>query len=627
MSETSYLGINIDLERDKGMSQAAYALMRDYYMLPGEVSPQQSFARAATAYCYGDYGLAQRIYDYVSLGYAMFSSPVLSNAPEVTWHSEPVMGTGKLGTIKDMERYGYVTIHSHNDKVLPISCFEIFVPDSIKGQISTTEELAILSVAGGGVGVHNGIRAISDKAPGPIPYMKTLDAAIGYYRQGKTRRGTAAYFMDVSHPDIIEHIKFRVPTGGDTARKSDNRKSFHVGVNITDAFVKAVDTDDVWDLVCPHSGKVYEVVRARELWEEILRSRELTGEPFMVFIDVAQEALPENMKAKGLKIKGSNICTEIFLPTDEDRSSVCCLSSINVEHYDIWKSTTIVEDFIVYLDNVLQFFIDNAIGNGYERTVTGALKERSLGLGTFGWHYLLQSKSIPWESGGVGSASQLNHIVYSTIKGRAIRASEALGIHRGVPEDCDGRRNAHLLAIAPNSNSAIISDSTPSIEPINSNYYTTQTRAGSFVIKNKVLNKYLHTYALDNWKSQEWVDEQWEEIRKNGGSVQGLEWMPNHDKDVFKTSWELDQHWVVQHAEDRQQYVCQGQSVNLFFPPMSSREYINSVHLKAARGRKLKSLYYMRTSNKSRADVVDISFQRRALKDWNESEECVACMG
>lgn len=592
--------IQIDYSRDELLSDEGKKLLKNFYMLPTETSPQEAFARAAESYCMGDYDFAQRIYDYASKLWFMFASPVLSNAPadRKTWKS------------------------------MPISCFLQYVPDNINGQMNTFLEMAALSVSGGGVGSHNGIRAISEKAPGPIPYMKTLDAGIGYYRQGSTRRGSLAYYMDIDHPDIVEHIKFRIPTGGDVARKSDNRKHFHNAVNITNEFTDAVINDELFDLKCPHSGEIRETVPARDLWEMILETRVLTGEPYLHFIDVAREAMPQTQKELGLTINGSNLCIEIELATSEERTAVCALSSVNAEKEDEWKNTNMIADLVRLIDNVIQIFIDNA-PDALSKAVYSASRERSIGLGVMGFHGYLMKNMIPFESGGFGSAVQANHKLFRMIKDQAVRASQELAKERGEAPDMvgTGMRNAHLLAIAPNSNSSAICNCTPSIEPIKNNAYVHTTRAGTFLVKNPHLQKHIDSLNLDEATEKAL----WKQIVDDDGSIQNVsdDILPEDTKKVFKTANEIDQHWLVQHGEDRAQYICQGQSLNLFFPSNSDRAYVNSVYLKAMKGKKLKSLYYHRTENKQQADTVkDVT--RQALQDWKDDGDesvCIACEG
>lgn len=613
-----YKHIKLEVERDSNFSEEGKNLLNKYYS-DGKEGVQKAIARAAYNFCYGDNDLAQFIYDAASKHWFFFSSPILSNAVDGDW--APNVAYNSLEFWKDENKE--IRLGAWNSKSrtkgLPISCFGTFLPDTIEGQIAAASEIAALSVAGGGTSLHSAIRAVSDKAPGPIAYLKTIDGLMGYYRQGKTRRGSCAVYMDISHPDIIEFINIRRLAGGDIARKIVNRQSVHHGINITSSFVEAVINNLDWELIDPASNTVREVLPARHLWEEILRVREETGEPYLWFIDVANDALPEVQKKLGLRNNGSNLCSEISLATSIGRSFVCCLSSVNLEKWDEWKDTPLVENLVKFLDNVIQWYIDHAPPELY-KTVNSAKAERALGIGAMGWHNLLMKRGIPFESGGFNSATQLNHEIFATIKIRASEASESLGSQRGTPTDMvgTGRRNSHLLAIAPNSNSSILCNTSPSIEPIASNAYTQKGRAGIFLVKNKYLEPVLEKYKINN-------DETWKSIINNNGSVSHLSKLSEDERNVFKTAWEIDQHWLVQHAEDRQDYVCQAQSLNLFFLPGTDRGYINSVQLKAARGRKIKSLYYFRTGSASQADTVK-TISRRPLEDW-KGEACVACEG
>ena len=571
--------IVIDYSRDENLEGYAVGMLKDFYLLEHENSPQDAFARAAAAWAtykgQTDWALAQRLYDYVSNKWFMFASPVLSNAPA----------------------------DGHKDRGLPISCFLTYVPDSIEGLISHTAELRWLSIMGGGVGGHwSDVRTVSDKAPGPIPFLHTVDADMIAYRQGKTRKGSYAAYMDVSHPDIIEFINMRVPTG-DVQRKALN---LHNAVNITDEFMNAVKNNLDFNLRDPKDGSVKETVKARKLWERILEVRFRTGEPYINFIDTANKDLPQALKDKGLKIHGSNLCNEIHLPTGPDRTAVCCLSSLNLEYYDQWKDTSIIQDLITMLDNVLQYFIDQA-PDAIIRARNSAERERSIGLGAMGFHSLLQKHGIAWET---EQAKELNEQVFKTIKTRATQQSADLATERGEYPDGEqtGLRNAHLLAIAPNASSGVILSTSPSIEPSKANAYTHRTRAGSFLVKNK------HLEAILEQKSKN-TKEIWTSIITKKGSVQHLDFLSDHEKMVFKTADELDQGWIVQHAADRQPYICQGQSVNLFFPSSVSRSYVNKVHL-AAYEKGLKGLYYLRTEAKSRAENVSEKVERVALEDY-----------
>jgi len=588
--DSKYLGISIDLDRDKTLSEQAEKLLKDYYCIDGEDSPQQAFARASVAYSYGDMELAQRIYDYVSKGWFMFASPVLSNAP----------------------------MPGQKVKALPISCFLTYVPDSLEGLIDHTAELRWLSVKGGGVGGHwSDVRAVSDKAPGPMPFLHTVDADMTAYRQGKTRKGSYAAYMDVSHPDIIEFLNMRVPTG-DVNRKNLN---LHHAVNVTDDFMRAVERNEWWDLKDPNDDTVRETMRARKLWEQILEVRYRTGEPYLNFIDTANRALPQTQKDKGLRIHGSNLCNEIHLPTSDDRTAVCCLSSVNVELFEDWKKTTMIRDLVRFLDNVLQFFIDNA-PDEISRARYSAEQERSLGLGAMGWHSFLNRKRIPFDS---SQADVWNAVVFQHIQKEAVEESNRLGMIKGEAPDMEGtgRRNAHLLAIAPNANSSIICGTSPSIEPLKANAYTHRTRAGSHLVKNKYLAEELE-------KVEKNTDKVWQDIITNGGSVQHLKFLKDDVKEVFKTAIELDQNVLVKQGGDRQRFLCQGQSLNLFFPAGATKKYLHQVHMNAWKNG-CKGLYYLRTETGQRAENVSEKVERNALKDYEtqamSQEECVACQG
>mgnify|MGYP000421519966 CR=1 FL=1 len=591
----NYLGLKIDLSLDKNMSEQSLELVKSYYLRGKEKSPQQAYARASVAYSGGDMELAQRLYDAVSKGWFMFSSPILSNAPE-----------------EGQEANG-----------LPISCFLSYVPDTLEGLIEHQAELAWLSVKGGGVGGHwSDVRAVSDKAPSPIPFMKVADSAMTAYKQGKTRKGSYAAYLDISHPDIIEFLNIRVPTGGDI-----NRKCFNINnaVNITDDFMDAVINGNKWDLVDPHDATIRDTLDARDLWQRVIETRFRTGEPYLNFIDESNRKLPQPLKDHGLSIKGSNLCNEIHLPTDENRTAVCCLSSVNLEKFDEWKDTSLVEDLITMLDNVIDEFTSNAPEVMY-KSVHSALTERSLGLGAMGFHSYLQSKSIPFES---AMAVGRNRIMFETIKSQAVAATQKLAIERGEYEfgEGTGRRNSHLMAIAPNANSGMILGTSPSIEPLKSNAFTHRTRVGAHLIKNNHLEKVMEEHRLRLGKDEEWLDKEWRNIIHHDGSVQQLDYLTDWEKDVFKTAFELDQHWIVQHASDRQEWICQGQSVNLFFEAGSDKSYVNSVHIKAWES-KLKGLYYLRTSAGETGEKVGAKVESNKMKDFKVGDtECLACEG
>lgn len=583
-----YFGIQIDYKNDSLFDDFALTLLKQFYMLPHETSPQEAFARASLAYSFGDMAFAQRIYNYVSKQWFMFASPVLSNAPEP---GRPFKG-------------------------LPVSCYLTYVDDTLESLISHTTESRWLSVRGGGIGGHwSNIRAVSDKAPGPIPFLKTLDADMLAFTQGITRRASYAAYLDIDHPDIIEFLEIRTPTGGDPNRKCFN---LHHAVNITDKFMEAAIHDDLWNLIDPHSKKIVDTVKARELLQKIIEVRFKTGEPYILFIDTANKHLPEFQKLLDLKINGSNLCIEVLQPTSSERTAVCILSSLNLAYFDDWKDSTIVEDLIRLLDNVTQIFIDNA-PDQFEKAKYSAYRERSLGLGTLGFHTYLQKHMVPFES---VLAKMMNLNIFKLIKERAYAETLRLAKEKGPCPDSIGAnpevRNAHLLALAPNANSAIIACASPSIEPIFSNSFTHKMRGGSFLVQNKELDKILKQRV-----PQEELENIWSSITQKQGSVQHLTCLTDHEKEVFKTAFEIDQRWLISHAADRQQYICQSQSLNLFFPYGADKNYVLATHLRAWKSG-IKSLYYLRTSSGIDVDISK-KVERVALTDYVNNEECLSC--
>lgn len=581
-------------------------LLKRHYCRPNETI-EEAFNRAAV--CFGsNKEHTNRLNSYINNGWFMYASPVLSNA--IYPHEKP--------------------------KGMPISCFLTYVPDTIDGLCEHTTEFRWLSVLGGGVGGHwTDVRSMSEMTPGAVGFMGSLDRDTILYRQGKTRRGSYAAYMTLTHPESKDFIKMRTPTG-DLNRKSLN---LHHGVNITDDFLDAVDNDLDWCLVDPHSCEVTEKVKARTLWEEVITTRFRTGEPYINYLDEANDKLHPALKAKGLRIHGSNLCNEIHLPTDEDRTAVCCLSSVNLATYDEWKNDEyFIADLIEMLDNVLQFFIDHA-PKQLHKAVNSAMMERSIGLGAMGFHDYLQSQGVPFES---SLAISLNRGMFRNIKDKAKQATKELAILRGEAPDLVGYgdRNAHLLAIAPNANSSIILGVSPSIEPRASNCYTHKTRVGSYLVKNEYLEKVLYKYAqtdLLGFKRTEeeianLLNDTWEDIMAHNGSVQHLDFLSDEDKAVFKTFPELDQRWVVLQARARQPYICQGQSVNLSFPVGADKAYVSDVHRLAFKqdeiGEPLKGLYYLRTEASLKTESVNIKIERSALQDGVQGEtECIACQG
>jgi len=579
-----HLGIDIDLSRNESFSEQALSLLTDYYCLPNE-DPQEALARASVAYSQGDLDFAQRIYEYSSKRWFMFASPVLSNAP-----------------LPDQTPTG-----------LPISCFLTYVDDNLDSLIGHNAEVAWLSVKGGGVGGHwSAVRPVTDKAPGVLPFMKVVDSQMTAYKQGKTRKGSYAAYLDISHPEIVEFMQFKVPTGGDI-----NRKCFNLfnAVNITDAFMDAVEKGEDWRLIDPSNGAVRHIVPARELWQRLLEARFRTGSPYLNFIDTANRHMPQAQKELGLKIHGSNLCNEIHLATDNNRTAVCCLSSVNLEYFDDWKDTAMVADLVRLLDNVLDVFIEYA-PDAISKARYSAERERSIGLGAMGFHGYLQKNGLAWDDVMAASA---NYRMFKRIKELALGETIRLGTEKGEAPDMvgTGRRNAHLLAIAPNANSSIICGCSASIEPLKSNAFTHRTRAGAHLVKNRFLERDLEASGMN-------TPEVWKSIISNEGSVQHLD-VDDRIKDVYKTAFEIDQAWVVEHAAKRQHFICQGQSVNLFFPAGSPKPYVNKVHFDAwTKG--LKGLYYLRTSAGVSADKVGMSVDRVALKD-SDGDECLSCHG
>ena len=556
-------GIYIVPSRDETLTDFASKTLTGFYM-DAEETVQQRFARAAKCHATkGNKQHAQYIYDAVSLGYFMFASPVLSNA----W------------------------LPPENPKGLPISCFLNEPGDTIAGIIAHEMEVRWLTVMGGGIGAFWNTRAESKKSYGVIPHQHTMDAAMQSWAQGTSRRGSYAAYMKVKHPNFREFMTIRVPTG-DEGRKCLG-EGYHHGAILSNEFMETVISGGEWDYVDPDDNTVRGTESARAVWDDLMDVRYRTGEPYLFFEENAQAGLHPALKAKGLYVKASNLCAEIMLPTTPDRTAVCCLSSLNCETRDEWP-VWLVPVLVEMLDNVLQSFIDQAPPELW-RAVASAKAERSIGLGLMGFHYYLQKKGIKFES---QQARDLDIEIFSEIQAQAVGQSYVLGGQRGEAEDLigTGRRNAHLMAIAPNANSAILLGTSPSIEPNAANAYVHRTRAGSFPVKNKYLEKLLEEKGKND-------AETWKSIVLAKGSVQHLPFLTDDEKDVFKTAVELDQRWIIRHAADRQPFIDMGQSVNLFFEPGCDRRYFSDVHILAWR-LGLKSLYYVRTSTRHRADSV-----------------------
>ena len=568
-------------------------------MTDTETSPQERFAFVSKSFG-TNIKHAQRLYEYSSKHWLSYSTPILS------------FGRSKRG--------------------LPISCFLNFINDTAEGLVDNLSETNWLSMLGGGVGVGFGIRSADDKSTGVMSHLKIYDASSLAYRQGRTRRGSYAAYLNINHPDIISFLEMRKPTGDPNVRCMN----LHHGINITNDFMKIIENcmldpeyDDKWELKDPHSGEVREVVSAKMLWQMIMELRMHTGEPYIHYIDTSNEKMPKWLKDKGLKINQSNLCSEIILPTNEQRTAVCCLSSLNLETYDEWKDDKrFLKDVAEMLDNVLQYFIDNA-PDVIARAKYSAERERSIGVGALGFHAYLQRNGIAFE--GV-MAKVANNKIFKSIREGLDEANKQLGKERGEAPDAvgTGYRFSHLMAIAPNASSSIIMGNTsPSIEPYRANAYRQDTLSGSFLNKNRWLNELI--IKISNEKSADWYNDVWSSIIANDGSVQHLDWMSENDMAVFKTSMEIDQRWVVEHAADRQQYIDQSQSLNLFFRPDSHIKYVHAMHFMAWK-KGVKTLYYCRSEKIGKADKVSKKIERQVIKELDmeqiaQGNDCIACEG
>ena len=591
--------IKIDLERDKLFDELGIKRLQESYMRDTESSPQERFAYVSAAFATDD-AHAQRLYDYSSKHWLSYSTPILS------------FGRSKRG--------------------LPISCFLPYLDDSAEGLVNTLSEVNWLSMLGGGVGIGLGIRSADDKSVGIMPHLRTYDASSLAYRQGRTRRGSYAAYLDISHPDIFLFLEMRKPTGDPNLRTLN----LHHGINITDDFMHIIEQamldphyDDTWELKDPHSGEVKDKVSARELWQRILETRMLTGEPYIHFIDTSNRLMPEFQREKGLRIKQSNLCSEIILPTDKQRTAVCCLSSVNLEYYDDWKDDKLfLRDVAEMLDNVLDYFISNA-PDAISRARFSAMQERSIGVGALGYHALLQKKNIAFES---AIAKSLNNKVFKHIKDKLDEANLELGNERGEAPDAvgTGKRFSHVMAIAPNASSSIIMGNTsPSVEPYRANAYRQDTLSGAFLNKNKFLDKIIQEKCDADSKLD--YQEIWSSIIANDGSVQHLDFLDEYTKDVYKTSMEIDQRWIVEHASDRQNYIDQAQSLNLFFRPDVNVKYLHACHFMAWK-MGLKTLYYCRSEKLAKADKVAKKIEREIIQEIDmkqlaTEEVCLACEG
>ena len=592
-------GIKVDYSRDNLFDELGIKRLKESYMREDETSPQERFAYVSKHFGSSSEH-SQRLYEYSSRHWLSYSTPILS------------FGRSKRG--------------------LPISCFLPYLDDSAEGLVDCLAEVNWLSMLGGGVGIGIGIRSADDKSVGVMPHLRTYDASSLAYRQGRTRRGSYAAYLDVSHPDILIFLEMRKPTGDQNMRC----QNLHHGINITDDFMRLIekcmlepDADDTWELKDPHSGEVRDTIPAREMWQRILEIRMQTGEPYLHFIDTSNRMMPEFQKKLGLSIKQSNLCSEIILPTDKERTAVCCLSSLNLEYFDEWKNDSLfLADIAEMLDNVLQYFIDNA-PSPVQRAIYSASRERSIGVGALGFHAYLQKNNVPWES---AMATGANIKMFKHIREGLDVANLKLGKERGEAPDCvgTGRRFAHVMAVAPNASSSILMGNTsPSVEPFRANAYRQDTLSGSHLNKNKYLDKIIKEKCDADKKLD--YNEIWSSIIANDGSVQHLDFLDEWQKDVYKTSMEIDQRWIVDHAANRQSYIDQAQSINLFFRPDVNVKYLHAVHYQAWK-QGLKTLYYCRSEKLAKADKVAKKIERQVieeidLKQLASEEVCLACEG
>jgi ribonucleoside-diphosphate reductase alpha chain len=599
MTQELYNDIRVDYSRDSLFDEIGKIRMKESYMKDDETSPQQRFAFVSKTFS-SNKEHAQRLYDYASKHWLSYSTPILS------------FGRSKKG--------------------LPISCFLNYIEDTAEGLVKNLSETNWLSMVGGGVGIGFGIRSADDKSTGVLPHLKIYDAATLAYRQGRTRRGSYAAYLDISHPDIIEFLEIRKPTGDPNVRCLN----MHHGINIPHEFMELIEkcmldteADDKWALRDPHTQEVKSYISARDLWQRVLEMRMMTGEPYLHFIDTSNEHLPAFLKSKNLKIHQSNLCSEIILPTSVERTAVCCLSSVNLEYFDEWKKDDqFLADIAEMLDNVLTYFITHA-PNAISRAKYSAERERSIGVGALGFHAYLQSKNIPWESAMAVSA---NTRMFMHIRNQLDKANIKLGKERGEAPDAvgTGQRFSHVMAIAPNASSSILMGNTsPSIEPFRANVYRQDTLSGASINKNKHLDKLIKKACEKNNKLD--YNEIWSSIIMNDGSVQHLDILKENDKDTFKTAMEIDQRWVVEHAAIRQEFIDQAQSVNLFFRPDTDIKYLHACHFMAWK-KGLKTLYYCRSEKIGKADKVAKKIERRIIeeikiKDLTNEDTCLACEG
>jgi ribonucleoside-diphosphate reductase alpha chain len=591
--------ITLNHKANDNLTDFGKAVLTDRYLLPGETY-QDLFARVSSYYG-DDEEHAQRIYNYISNLWFMPATPILSNG----------------GT----------------DRGLPISCFLNEVTDSLDGIVDNWNENVWLAARGGGIGTYWGnVRSIGEtvkgngKTSGIIPFIKVQDSMTLAISQGSLRRGSAAMYLQIDHPEIEEFIDLRRPTGGDPNRKALN---IHHGVSITDAFMNAVELDLEWELLSPKDKKVISKVKARELWIKLLTTRIETGEPYLLFIDQVNRKIPQHQKELNLSVKMSNLCSEITLPTGIDhlgnmRTAVCCLSSLNIENFEEWeKDPLFIKDVMRFLDNVLQDFIEKA-PDTMAQAKYSAMRERSVGLGAMGLHSFLQSKMIPMES---VVAKVWNKKIFKHISEKANEASKELAVERGACPDAQERnimeRFSNKSAIAPTASISIIcGNSSPGIEPYAANSFTQKTLSGSFTVRNKHLMKLLEEKGKNN-------EQTWSSISTHEGSVEHLDFLSQVERDAFKTAPEIDQRWLVEFAADRSDYIDQAQSLNLFLPGNVSKKHLHQIHFNAWK-LGVKSLYYCRSTSIQRADkvshqVTTIKHELGENHEDNKYDECLSC--
>jgi ribonucleoside-diphosphate reductase alpha chain len=605
-------GVHVDNSRDRLLTDFGKATLDDRYLLPGETY-QDLFARVASTYG-DDSAHAQRLYDYISKLWFMPATPVLSNG----------------GT----------------NRGLPISCFLNETDDSLGGIVGLWNENVWLAARGGGIGSYWGnLRSIGEKVgrngktSGIVPFIRVQDSLTLAISQGSLRRGSAAVYLPISHPEIEEFVEIRRPTGGDPNRKALN---LHHGVVVSDAFMRAVENDEEWALTSPRDNAVVRRISARALWIRILTARIETGEPYLLFIDHVNRAIPEHHKLAGLNVKMSNLCSEITLPTGPDhngidRTAVCCLSSLNLETFLEWQDDpNFIPDVMRFLDNVLEDFIQTA-PDEMRRAKYSAARERSVGLGVMGFHSFLQAMNVPIES---AMAKVWNTRMFAHIKRQADQASTMLAKERGPCLDAAEygimERFSNKIAIAPTASISIICGGTsPGIEPAAANAFTHKTLSGSFAVRNKYLEKLLEERGRND-------EETWSSITVNEGSVQHLDFLSEHEKDVFKTAFEIDQRWLIEHAGDRTPFICQAQSLNIFLPANVHKRDLHQIHFLAWK-KGVKSLYYCRSKSMQRAEsagvigdappvpmMVEATARAPATGESeapanNNYEECLAC--